>query len=223
MTKPIPDRWADDAPPTIHQRIYAASTQWHVHLGVRVSTTIFDESEANRAIARVFAALDVLHAHAPQQLALILRVVHGLTVTRLAAARGQWRRDVRAALLDRDFVLAPDTTPKGLASVIVHELMHARLERAGFQPDDSNRARIERICCTASRNYIGRLPDDAERQALHRLNDRYLTAPDIFWSDTGEAERIVVWRARQPIWRRILYDLGELARRARGLTPSNDR
>lgn len=221
MSESIPGRWADDAPPTHHQRIYAAA-EWRVHLGVRVGTTILNEVEDARALARVSAALDILQVHAPQQLARIPSVLHSLTVTRLAAARGQWRRDLRAALLDRDFVLAPDTTPTGLASVIVHELMHARLEQAGFRSTDTNRARIERICCTAERNYIHRLPNDAERQTLQQLNERYLAAPEVFWSGVGEAKRVAEWRARQPTWRRVLYDLGQLARRSRAAL-SNDR
>jgi hypothetical protein len=59
--------------------------------------------------------------------------VHNIAITRLAAALGRWQHNLRAALLDRDFVLASETTPQRIASVIVHELTHARLERAGFR------------------------------------------------------------------------------------------
>jgi hypothetical protein len=123
-------------------------------------------------------------------------------------------RGVRVALLDRDFVLAGDTTPERLASVIIHEMTHARLERAGVQYVGTNRARSERVCALAERNFIARLPPSAERGRLEKLNAQYLAIRPDFWTDASFAERLATWRKRQPIWRRTVHDLLNLFWRA---------
>lgn len=196
-----------------YRRFYAWVANWHVHRGVRVTATILDDALNELALARVFAALDVLHAHCPAQLKRIPILLHSLAVTRLVAALGSWRSDLQAALLDRDFILAPDTTPEMIAAVIVHELTHARLERAGLRTTPETRARCERICCLAERNYIARLPDASERQRLEEWNERYLAAAPEFWSDAAMSARAALWRSELAPWRRIGYDLAGFIRR----------
>ncbi len=88
-------------------------------------------------------------------------------------------------MLDRDFVFAKDTTPERLASVIVHELTHARLGRAGFEYGNMTRVRLERVCVLAERNFIARLPPSAERIRLEVLNGRYFRAGPDYWSERG--------------------------------------
>jgi hypothetical protein len=205
------------------QRLYHSTGEWHLHRGVRVMTTIAADGAAQRALAKVFAALDVLATSAPRQIDRLPSLLHSLAVARLPGALGQWRRDLRVALLDRDFVLDPKTSPEYVASIIVHELTHARLERAGFQVTETTRLRHERICCLAERNFLARLPQTDERRRLESVNLRYLQAPPDFWSPEASALRVAAWRLRQPAWLRLAYDVAEFLRCGHRAALSNER
>jgi hypothetical protein len=143
--------------------------------------------------------------------------VHSITVATVVGAAGCWRRDLRAILIDQRFVLASGTTLEDLAALIVHELTHARLERAGFEYVTSARARIERICMLAERNFIARLPASRERERLERRNGRQRSTQTNYWTDAAFAARHAAWKARQPMWRRALLDTVGFLRHAHRL------
>ena len=214
--------WLGGAPPTLLLRIYRR-TDWHVHRCVRLSAPIARRTRHEEALAKTCAALDVLYAVAPRQLEWLPDAVHSITVASVVGAAGCWRRDLRAILIDQGFALAPGTTPEDLASLIVHELAHARLERAGFEYVTSARARIERICILAERNFVARLPASRTRERLERRIIRGLSTRADYWTDAAFEARKAAWKARQPVWRRALLDMLSVLHQAHGAALSNDR
>jgi hypothetical protein len=56
------------------------------------------------------------------------------------------------------FVLLETTTLEEIASTIVHEATHARLERWGISYDEKQRSRVEAICLRRELNVAASLP-----------------------------------------------------------------
>jgi hypothetical protein len=198
-------------PGTWIQRIYLRVQDWREHHGVRVSVTTTDDAVEGAAFAKVFAALDILRDTVPAQLERLPRMMHGLTIARLREAVGAWRSDLGICLLDETFVVKVDTTPHDVASTIVHELTHARLERVGFHYSGLARARCERVCFLAERNFALLLPASEERERLAERTAQYLAMDPDYWSD----EQVEARRAARPMWERVVYRIGQLTRRSR--------
>lgn len=173
---------------------------WRQHQGLGVFAISAPAPIADAAILRVHAALDVLLAVAPAQHARLPQCMHGILVRRLEGLRGAWPTTLRICYLDLGFVMAPATTPAMIASVLVHELMHARLYRAQIPYTAATRARVERVCALASRNFERLLPDPVERAHLQEITRRYLELDPSYWSDEAMYARDRAWRAAKS-WR----------------------
>jgi hypothetical protein len=199
------------APASLKQQIFVGSGGWHEHLGVRVSTTTFSESIEQNALVRVFAALDLLRDVAPMQLERIPILMLGLCVSPPGHIAAEWNTELGICMLDQAFVVAPDTSVEWLAAVLVHELTHARLEHAGFHCDGRNRARIERICYLAQRNFLLRLAPSDERTRIDGITADWLAMDPAFWSDEQVEERLRQMVASWPFWRRAVRTIGRLA------------
>jgi hypothetical protein len=187
-----------------YRRLYFRVVPWKEHLGVRVTVATTKEAVEAAALRKVFAALDVLKAHSPGHLARISRYMIGIVVFPRETALGTWDGKLGICILDEKYVTDDATPAEEVACTIVHELTHARLERAGFQYRP-NRARCERICFLAERNFARRLPESPIRQALEERIDNYLAMPADHWSDLAVAERSARERRSWPWWQRTLY------------------
>ena len=206
-----PIAFARREPASWRQRFLVRVAPWREHRGVRVAVTTFRDAVEETGIAKVFAALDILHDIVPAQLERIPTMMHGLAITRLRDALGAWRKDIGICVLDETFVVNVDTTPHDVASVIVHELTHARLGHAGFRYAGEARARCERVCFLAERNFALRLPPSEERDRLLARNEGYLAMSPAYWSD----EQIEARRATRPMWERAIYRIAQIIRRSR--------
>jgi hypothetical protein len=76
----------------------------------------------------------------------------------LPNARSCYYGSLRACLVDVRFVLLETTTLEEIASTIVHEATHARLERWGISYDEKQRSRVEAICLRRELNVAASLP-----------------------------------------------------------------
>jgi hypothetical protein len=73
------------------------------------------------------------------------------------------------------------TTVEQIASTIVHEATHARLERYRIGYKEELRARIEAICFRRELAFAVRLPDSAElQQGIARCLEWYQANPEQF-------------------------------------------
>jgi hypothetical protein len=202
MSEPVRQERASEPPPGVLPRLYYRLSEFRMYRGVRVAAAPGCASK-EVVFGKIFCALDVLGAVAPRQLGRVPTLFYQIDVARLPAALGLWQRRLRTAFLDEQFVLAADTTPEAIASVIIHELTHARLDRAGFQAVHAYHLRCERICFLAERNFVARLAPTAERRRLQRINASYLKAWPEYYTDAASAARVAKWRAAQPLKDRV--------------------
>lgn len=147
---------------------------WQNHHGVRVWVMSSSEDVRQVALQKVFAGLDILAETAPKQLERIPILMLGVTVRPLPNAVAEWNAMLAVCQLDKHYVANSSATPVGVATMIIHELTHARLDRARILYTGTNRGRIERICRLAERNFLLRLPFSNERTRLLATNDRWL-------------------------------------------------
>jgi hypothetical protein len=101
------------------------------------------------------------------------RVIHNLErlwVHLLPSARASYDQSLKACVLDERFVLLEATTLERIASAIVHEATHARLEGWGITyVNEKERSRIEAICLRRELNFVAKLPySEALREEIAR-------------------------------------------------------
>jgi hypothetical protein len=115
--------------------------------------------EPETALQRVEDALRLIKQHSPLHYS---RVVHNLKrvwVHLVPHGSGCFDAPLDACELDPRFVLAETTTLAEIASAIVHEATHARLDRWGISYDEDKRPRIEAICRRRELNFLRGLPN----------------------------------------------------------------
>jgi hypothetical protein len=126
--------------------------------GVAVAFSGSDD-EANEAFDRIGAAFELLRKYGTRTLTDLRRNTDGIFVWATAGARGEWHREARLVVLEETHVLEPSTSCQDIASTLVHESTHARLDRLGFQYTPELRERIERACFRRQLAFARRLPD----------------------------------------------------------------
>ena len=108
-------------------------------------------------LRRVAAALQLMKQQSPLHYSRVIRNLDRIWITTLPDARAQYSCRLNACELDERFVVADETTPEVIASAIVHETTHARLERYGVAYDEAKRHRIEAICLRRELNFVSGL------------------------------------------------------------------
>ena len=161
--------------------------------GIRVDVL---NTRADLSTERVFrraeAVIERVRQYQPWRLAHIRRDIAGIVVIRYAC-RAAYFPDTRACMLELTFMANEQFSDSQVAASLVHEGMHARLDRLsekyGVTPFAQARARHERICRRAELDFGLAVPDGAPvvQRAVEsmRLADEEV-APVIEW---GEAER----------------------------------
>jgi hypothetical protein len=72
---------------------------------------------------------------------------------------GEYKRSLKACILDERYLADSATSVGEIASTIVYEATHARLERYGIGYKEELRGRIEAICFRRELAFAVRLPD----------------------------------------------------------------
>jgi hypothetical protein len=95
---------------------------------------------------------------------------------------------LNACVFDERFALAETTTLQKIASTIIHEATHARLDGWGIDYDEASRYRIEAICIRRELNFLTKLPDSEHLQEeIAYALEWYATKQDYF-SDRNHRE-----------------------------------
>jgi hypothetical protein len=150
--------------------------------------------DTGHVFRRADAVLALVERHQPWRLSHLRRDLAMILVQRFAC-RGAYFPDLRACLLELTFMVNPGFSDAQVAATLVHEGMHARLDRFcdyfGVPPFPHRRARHERICRRAELEWGLAVPDGAPvvQRALESLAlaDEEV-APEVDW---GEASRRV--------------------------------
>jgi hypothetical protein len=131
-------------------------------------------------LAPIERALLLVKQHSPLNYARIIRDLERVWVYLLPHGLGEYKPSLKACLLDERYVADPATSIERIASTIVHEATHARLERYGSD--------IRKVPCENRGDLLRRefalavrLPDSAElQQEIGLWLDWYQANPDYF-------------------------------------------
>jgi hypothetical protein len=136
-------------------------------------------------LERLNEALALIDQHQPWRLAHLRRDVDAIHVVRFPC-RGAWLPEHGACITELTFLARRDITAAPVASSIIHEGMHARVDAMGVRERD--RAREERLCRRAELEFGQSLPPHLGAPVVQRalesleLADQDV-APAIDWSE----------------------------------------
>jgi hypothetical protein len=102
--------------------------------------------DSEPALQRVEAALQLIERFAPLHYRRVKSNLSRIWVQLVPHGAGCYLHSLNACLLDARVVASETTTLEWIASAIVHEATHARLEKRGIHYNQAVRHRIERIC-----------------------------------------------------------------------------
>lgn len=132
-------------------------------------------------LRRVEDALLLIKQHSPLHYSRVVRNLSRVWVTILPTSVAEYDHSLNACLLDERFVNDASEALMGLASTIVHEATHARMERWGVKYEEQKRSRIEAICFRRELSFAASLADGVELQEqITRSLQWYEANPDFF-------------------------------------------
>jgi hypothetical protein len=167
------------------ERFLVWVSEWRVVDRFTIGTLPHDE--ANELLQRVEDSLDTIRLYDPRRYQRLHQYLERIWVkVQVGGNTGRYNNRLRACELDPRLLLRPGIQPTDVASVIVHESTHARLQRFGFT--EPLRSRIEALCRKQERMFSERLPSvegDRIREKLRHMDEVH----DDFWSDANDSQR----------------------------------
>ena len=166
---------------------------------VRGFRVIVENSREDIATSDVLTRLDdslaLIEEHQPWRLRHLERDLKQFLVARFPC-RGAYFPEERTCMTELTFLARRDISPATVASSIVHEGIHARVDRMGVSREMRDRAREERLCRRAEL-YFGRaLPPELGQPVIERalgtlaLADAEV-APEIDWNEAFHRQQSV--------------------------------
>jgi hypothetical protein len=101
--------------------------------------------DTNDVFARIKRRLSLIEQYVPHHFRHLQRDF-AYIISKRFACRGAYFHNERACLVELTFTVNPDFSDAEVAATILHEAMHARLDRLGFPLEMEDRARQERFC-----------------------------------------------------------------------------
>lgn len=147
------------------------------------------ESKPYPALRRVEEALQLIKRHDTLNYSRITRNLDRIWVHLLPSARAHYDRSLNACALDERYVLNETTTLERIASTIVHEATHARLESWGITYEEKSRYRIEVICLRREHNFLTKLPDSGLMQEEIERTLEWCESDQTYLSDASFRDR----------------------------------
>ncbi len=138
-------------------------------------------------LERLDEALGLIESHAPARFKHLQRDVRQISIVRFPC-RGAYFPDDRVVVAELTFLARRDISAAPVASSILHEGVHARVDRMGVRREGRDRAREERICRRAELAFGHSLPSELGNPVVERalasleLEDHDV-APAIDWEE----------------------------------------
>jgi hypothetical protein len=160
--------------------------------GIRVEVdNTRPDIDTGQVFRRADAVLALVERYQPWRVSHLRRDLAMILVKRFAC-RGAYFPDLRACLLELTFMVNPSFSDAQVAATLVHEGMHARLDRFceyfGVLPFPHERARHERICRRAELEWGFTVPggEAVVHRALESLAlDDDAVAPVVDWREAA--------------------------------------
>ncbi len=141
---------------------------------------------SDHVLERLNEALDVIDAHQPWRLRHIVRDIKAIRIERFAC-RGAFMSDQRVIITELTFLARRDISAAPVASSILHEGVHARVNAMGVRRAGRDAAKEERVCRRAELSFGLALPESQGAPVVERamaslqLDDRDV-APAVDWN-----------------------------------------
>lgn len=154
----------------------------------------------NDVLDRLDESLALIERYQPWRLRHLRRDLKQFVVTRFPC-RGAYIPAERTCITELTFLARRDITAATVASSIVHEGMHARVDRMGVKPEGRDRAKEERLCRRAELEFGQALPLELGRPVIERalgslaLADEEV-APTIDWAEANALQDQIDREAR---------------------------
>jgi hypothetical protein len=163
-------------------------------------------SDAEPAIQRIEAALRLIERSAPLHYRRVKTNLSRIWVQLVPHGAGCYLHSLNACLLDERVVASETTTVEWIASAIVHEATHARLEKLGIRYHEAVRQRIERICARRELDFARRLSgvDALLKEIAWRLDqcseDNASYTNQNMWEQTDQGNAEILRHLGTPEW-----------------------
>jgi hypothetical protein len=151
-------------------------------------------------LERLDEALALIERYQPWRLRHLQRDLDEIRVVRFPC-RGAWIPDEGACVTELTFLNRRDITAAPVASSIIHEGIHARVDRMGVSRYSRDRAREERLCRRAELEFGRSLPPELGAPVVQRaleslaLDDQSV-APSVDWNEALRRQDEIDRRAR---------------------------
>jgi hypothetical protein len=122
---------------------------------------VYDADKGGKDADRVAAALQLIQAFDPIRYRRLVRDLKQIWITTIPGAAGRFVKSTSTCELDERFVLGEHTVTEHVASAIVHEATHARLDQQGVGYEEELRDRVEQVCMRRELAFAAKLPDGA--------------------------------------------------------------
>lgn len=141
--------------------------------------------ETSAVLQRLDEALALIEQYQPWRLRHLQRDVRHIHVVRFPC-RGAYIPGQRICVTELTFLARRDITAAPVASSIIHEGMHARVDRMGVRAEGRDRAREERLCRRAELAFGESLPPALGEPVIERARESLGladldVAPEIDW------------------------------------------
>jgi len=152
-------------------------------------------------LERLDEALDLIDRYQPWRLRHLERDLVQFRVARFPC-RGAYFPDERTCMTELTFLARRDITAATVASSVLHEGIHARVDRMGVDRATRDRAKEERLCRRGELEFGRSLPPELGRPVVERalatltLADEEV-APTIDWSVATARQQAVDNAARE--------------------------
>lgn len=118
-------------------------------------------------LQRLDDALSLIEQYQPWRFRHLRRDLDRFWIVRYPC-RGAYLPDERACMTELTFLARRDITAAPVASSILHEGVHARVDRMGVRREGRDRAREERLCRRAELDFGRSLPSDLGGPVVER-------------------------------------------------------
>jgi hypothetical protein len=128
-------------------------------------------------LGRIDEALGLIEQYQPWRLAHLRRDLEHFWIVRYPC-RGAYFPDDGVCMTELTFLARRDISAAPVAASIVHEGMHARVDRMGVRREDRDRAREERLCRRAELEFGLALPRALGAPVIERARESLTLADD---------------------------------------------
>ena len=132
----------------------------HTLRGIPIALLWPTSAERETLLTKLDSALALIETFDKHRFRCLRRDVR--LVWTIGVHAGCWIQSDRIVLIGLKYALDQATMPAEIASTLVHELTHARLDRIGCGYSESERASVEHTCHRAELAFARRLPDPGD-------------------------------------------------------------